>query len=151
MQVAKAYGMSAWVRNGLWVVGAAAVMCILGICNAWAGASNAQTPSDVPDVRSRQGQPCGTDADCAAGLTCFNNGRINYCTGGPPQVYPNGEGGPGLPAKTCQTASDCGPGDWTCGAGFCVTTGGRRCTSNADCVGGWVCKWVGGGSLCFPP
>ena len=142
--------MSTWLRNGPWILGAAAIMYGLSICNAFA-AGNAKAPSDVPDVRSGQGQPCGSDADCATGLTCFNNGRINFCTGERPHAYYNtGEAPPGIPAKACETASDCGPGDWTCSRGVCVTTGGRPYTTDADCVGGWVCRWVGAGSLCFP-
>src|SRR6185437_6190703 len=91
------YGMSTWLRNGPWILGAAAIMYGLSICNAFA-AGNAKAPSDVPDVRSGQGQPCGSDADCATGLTCFNNGRINFCTGeGPHAYYNTGEAPPGIP------------------------------------------------------
>lgn len=150
------YGMSRWLRNALWIAGAAAVIYGLSICNAWAGADSAQSPSDAPVVRSGQGQPCGSDADCASGLSCFQSGSpkyINFCTSAARPVYRAfTPGGSGSPAKTCKTASDCGPGDWTCTRiGLCVTTGGRRCSTNADCVGGWMCKWVGAGSLCFPP
>ena len=141
--------MSRLLGTGLWMASAAAVMLSLSICSAYA----AQDASAVPDVRSGQGQPCGTDADCATGLTCFNNGRINYCTGGPRPVYHAfTPGGAGIPAQTCKTAADCGPGDWTCTRiGLCVTTGEKRCSTNADCHGGWVCTAMGNGHACLPP
>jgi hypothetical protein len=128
--------MNRWVRHGIWLMNAAAVMLSLSICNAYA----AQDASAVPDARSGLGQSCGGDADCATGLTCFQSGPpryINYCTGEDrPVLHPFKKyGGPNVPAKTCNTASDCGLGDWTC-HGICITTGGRRCTTNADCVGG---------------
>jgi len=144
--------MSTWLRNGLWILGAAALIYALSICNALARAGNSQPPSDAPDVRSGQGQPCGSDADCATGLTCFNNGRINFCTKGGPQLLYQNEGVvPARPAKTCNTASDCGPGDWTCSRGVCGYTGEKLCSTNADCHGGWVCTANGNGHACWPP
>jgi hypothetical protein len=139
--------MSSWVRYSISLMSIAAMILSLSICTAYA----AQDASAVPDVRSKQGQPCGSDADCATGLTCFNNGRINFCTGPPPILHAFTPGGSGIPAKTCNTASDCGPGDWHCSNGICGYTGEKRCSTNSDCHGGWVCEANGNGHACMPP
>jgi hypothetical protein len=139
--------MSSWVRYSISLMSIAAMILSLSIYSAYA-----QDGSAVPDVRSKQGQPCGSDADCATGLTCFNNGRINYCTGGPEPVYHAfTRVFPRVPAKTCNTASDCGPGDWHCSNSICGYTGEKRCSTNSDCHGGWICEANGNGHACMPP
>ena len=121
--------MSRWVRNGLWIVGAAAVICGLSICSAYA----AQDASDVPDVRSGQGQPCGSDADCATGLSCFQTGPpqyINYCTAGAMHAYPNGGsgGGGGAPRRLATPRRIVAPAIGTAAAAFAGTQGRNPAT-----------------------
>jgi hypothetical protein len=74
-----------------------------------------------------QGSLCSDDAECAPGFSCFRTGapwNIHYCTAPSPPLWTDMSGGRAFPAKTCKTASDCGPGDWSCsGGGVCQTTG----------------------------
>ncbi len=142
-----------WLPRGLLIVVTAVAFCVLGLCAALPGVASAQ--SGTPPERGKQGWPCADYTDCAPGFGCFKTGApyyIAYCTVPPTGGQPAGEpGGPGVPAKTCQTASDCGPGDWQCSAGICSYGGEKRCTSDADCQGGWACKVIGNGHACMPP
>jgi hypothetical protein len=106
----------------------------------------------VPQLGA-QGASCSNEADCAPGFSCFRSGapwNIHYCMDARPQAFHEYDP-PGRPVKTCNTPSDCGPGDWHCSGGTCGYTGEKRCSTNADCHGGWVCVAEGNGHACMPP
>jgi hypothetical protein len=146
-------GMRGWSRKSSLTIIAALAMWSFSICGVLRATASAQ--SRPPPERGKQGWPCADNAGCAPGFGCFKSGPpyyLAYCVVPSVVLYPTGEPNePGQPAKTCKTPADCGPGDWSCSGGICGYTGEKRCTSDADCHGGWVCEVIGNGRACMPP
>ncbi|HEX6274050.1 MAG TPA: hypothetical protein VFZ53_13470 [Polyangiaceae bacterium] len=103
----------------------------------------AESPATCPDdcMYSTICSPasCTEDAQCASGYSCPEPGSVG--TGGGPNVAFCGDllCSAGESAASCPF--DCDPNYRRCAPGH------RGCSSNLDCVGGYVCEFSGSGGI----
>jgi len=78
---------------------------------------------------------CTDNSDCVDGAVCFDKGNASYCFP-PPKGY-------------CTEDANCTSANFECLDNFCKPI---TCSSDGDCVDGFVCKTLRDGSMrCMPP